>query len=157
MGAGKKAMIVLAALGFIIPMMTAAEEGPSSAEEWYRESYAPLWASEAWDSVDAIVGHFAATVLLHSADGEASDIDSNAWLNQAMVGWRAEGWVGSDLASLLTREQAPSRVVFDARWLDRYREGESEYSCGSYVVELKDDSWQITEYGESECPAQHVD
>lgn len=154
MWTSRKTFLFGAALGLMIPMTLAAEEGLSAAEKWYRESYAPLWASEPWDKIDVIARHFAATVRAHDADGSVTEVDGHAWLSEAVSGWKADGWVGSELAALETFEQAPSKVMFEARWLDRYRDGETEYSCGSYMVEPVDAGWRITEYGDLDCSPQ---
>jgi len=123
-----------------------------SAEQWYRESYAPLWSGTPAQDVDKILVHYADEVVTHADDGTISRDPQRAWLAAPMAEWVAEGWLRAEMIDLETRVINTSTASFMATWKDYYANGTTEVSCGWYLADLSAGEWKITEYADTSCP-----
>ena len=141
----------IAALCMLFSGVLFGSENDLGAEQWYRESYAPLWADDPQGNVGAAAAFYAATLTIHSQDGGLSVVNTSEWIRDSVTGWIAEGWLTSDLAGLEAQEINSTTFSFTTRWQDHYRDQDSEYSCGWYLVDRVDGEWKISGYAESEC------
>ena len=144
----------LVALCLAMAAATHAGPTPEDPEAWYRSGYAPLWADQPGDNIDAMLGYYADTVETHGADGSISRDNKVAWLSAPMKEWLADGWLKAELKNLKTDRLNDTTVVFKASWLDSYAGGETELSCGWYLADYVDGGWQFTAYADIDCKAQ---
>lgn len=136
-----------------VSAMASADPIPD-AGKWYREAYAPLWAENPAQHIEALLGFYAETVETHAAEGGVSREDRRAWLATPMVEWAAEGWVRSELTALQVDQLNAATASFKASWMDYYQSAEPEKTCGWYLANWMDGRWQFTTYTDIDC-AQH--
>lgn len=150
-------MKFLACISSVVLLATPAagtESIPRDPDAWYRNHYAPLWEENTWDKVDEISSYYGETVYVHPPDGPITPVNGQEWLAEAIGGWKADGWIGSDLVDIELQEINASTVTFKTRWLDRYVDDFEEYSCGWYLADLTNGRWLFTQYAEIDC-AEH--
>ena len=140
-------MILLSA----VSVMTHAGD-MDSADSWFQNSYGPLWADAPFDNIDAILDHYSAEIVTHSSDGAIHRTPRREWLAAPMDSWQAEGWLRAELTDAQTTNVNATTASIMTTRKDYYREGLTEVSCGSYLVDKIDDQWQITTYADTPCP-----
>lgn len=123
-----------------------------SAEDWYRQSYAPQWSEEPWRDVEMAASFYSDIVAIYAPDGDAKVVGNVHWIGESISMWRTEGWTGSELASLHVDQINPRTATFKATWLDHYEDGRTISSCGWYLATLTSGGWKFTAYAERECP-----
>lgn len=140
--------------GLLAAMLLGAAVAQDGAtpESWYTQSYAALWVDKPAENVDAILAHYAPTIVTHAEDGSVSSDPRREWLEEPMQGWVAEGWLRAELVAVDTTEINATTASFTAIWQDYYADGRSERSCGWYLADKMDGEWQITHYADSPCP-----
>jgi hypothetical protein len=146
--AGCLAVLVMASLLLSVPIHA---ETLKDAEQWYRTSYAVLWSDSPADHIDAILRHYAPTIVTHAEAGELRTDSRDAWLKAPMSEWLADGWQSAELIHLDTTVINESTATFMARWRDVYVDGMTEESCGWYLADRIDEQWMITAYADSVC------
>ena len=77
--------------------------------------------------------------------------DANRFVINSLEGWRAEGWLGTDVEALDTKLLNASTVVFDVEWHDRNDDGSTENSCGWYFADKIDGEWLLSQYISMSC------
>ena len=137
----------------LIVVAANADTEPDDPEQWYAKSYAPLWAEVSWDKMDQVSSHYDDIIYSHESSGDIVAVQSREWLTAKIKGWRADGWIGSDLAGLTVDRLNRTTVVFKSRWHDRYSDGVAEYSCAWYMANLRDGRWLFTNYTDIDCTA----
>jgi hypothetical protein len=135
---------------------TAALSSPDDAEHWFKNQYASLWAKNSWGKIESIAHYYDVTISLHSAEGNVIVVDSKPWLKKSIAGWRAEGWLGSDVPVLQVDELNDATVVFKSKWRDHYEDGSEEFSCAWYMADRKDGHWVFTAYAELDCDEHNL-
>ena len=147
----KRLLMVLAAACFSAGAI--ADETIGDPETWYRMDYGPLWASEPGENIDQMLGFYANVVETHSADGEVTRSDKNAWLREPMQEWLADGWLSSELRDLEMDRINATTASFKASWLDRYEDSYQELACGWYLADYRHGAWKFTAYADIDCDA----
>lgn len=127
----------------------AHHEGVPSAEDWYKNDYAPLYGDQPGDKAAEIAGHFADTVQVHGA--EPGTYDSLKWMSEAIIEWQSDGWIRSELAALQFDQLNTHTAAFKAKWRDHYSGGVTAYECGWYLADVIEGRWRITEYATIQC------
>lgn len=145
--------IIALTLSLFLASSASAETSVPDPETWYRDGYAPLWANKPATQVDKMLTYYADTVETHSADGEISRDNKVAWLQAPIEQWLAEGWLQAEMQALKVDRLNASTTVFKARWLDSYKGGATELSCGWYLADFMDGRWQFTTYVDIDCAA----
>jgi len=141
-------------LSLLVAMSVQADTTTQAVDDWYLKQYAPLWKEGAWNKLEEATAYYDETLYLHPPDGTITPVDSRPWLARSLEGWKADGWLGSDVAELRSDQLNPTTVAFKAKWRDWYTDGTEEFSCGWYVADLKGDRWVFTQYTEIDC-AEH--
>jgi len=143
---------------FVLPLFlvaaSLADEGPLSANDWYENHYAPLYANNPWDKVEQVAEMFDENFHHHPSDGAVVEADGAEWIKKGFAEWQAEGWLGSELVEYESDLLNATTAAFTSKWRDRYADGTVAYECGWYLADLKDDSWVITQYADVDC-AEH--
>ena len=80
------------------------------------------------------------TISLRTSDGEA------------LLAWRDDGWIGSDMTALQSRPINGTTVAFIMQWNDRYENSPDELSCSWYLANRVEGEWKFTAYADSDCP-----
>lgn len=141
-------------LPLLFAMSVQADTTTEAVDDWYLTQYTPLWKENAWDKLEEATVYYDETLYLHPPDGPITPVDSREWLAKSLEGWKADGWLGSDVAEYRSDRLNPTTVAFKARWRDWYADGSEDFSCGWYLADLKGDRWVFTQYGEIDC-AEH--
>lgn len=146
------AITVVAAL-IISPMLASATaaDATQTAQAWYQDSYAPLWADSPGDNIDAIVAHYQSSITSYNNDGSISTDDSATWIGAPIKQWVVEGWLKSELVTLRTDVINDSTATFKAKWKDSYKGAKPDYACGWYMANKFDGSWRFTAYADLDC------
>ena len=139
----------LIALCLLVPLPATADI--PDPEAWYRASYAVLWSGEPGAQVEAMLTHYADTVVTHGEDGSVTSTPKRQWLVEPMEQWLAEGWRDSYLKSLATDRINATTASFKASWVDRYADAPDELSCGWYLADWIEGRWQFTAYADLDC------
>ncbi len=126
------------------------------AETWYVEEYAVLWAERPGENIDKLLSHYAEMVSTHNSDGSIDIEPREAWLKEPMEGWLEEGWLTATLQTVKTDQLNEGTATFKAKWLDAYADGSEEYSCGWYLANHINGSWQFTGYTDIDCEAHKL-
>jgi hypothetical protein len=146
---------LICAFGFFLSIGLFADEADLSAEQWYRNLYAPLWADDPAANIDNVVALYTPSFHYHSADEGLKVVKTSEWMNEVVTRWVAEGWLNSELADLeakgINASTNASTFAFHTRWRDHYRNQDSVFSCGWYVVDKTDGGWIISGYADTEC------
>lgn len=122
----------------------------SDPEQWYRQSYAPLWAEQPWDHSDALAAHYADPFQWHGAEG-SFEVDPLPWLQSALLEWREDGWQRSDIDAIDVDPINDHLVAFRTRWADRFSDRPVEHTCGWYLARRTDTGWAFTDYADFDC------
>lgn len=141
-------------IGLIHLLALPAFADTSAIDDWYQNSYAPLWKEAPWDKLEEAMAYYDETLFLHPPDDEITAVDSREWLAGSLAGWKSDGWLGSAVAEYRSDLLNPSTVMFKVKWRDWYADGSEEFSCGWYVADLDGESWVFTQYAEIDC-AEH--
>ena len=141
-------------LPLLFAMSVQADTTTEAVDDWYLTQYTPLWKENAWDKLEEATVYYDETLYLHPPDGPITPVDSREWLAKSLEGWKADGWLGSDVAEYRSDRLNPTTVAFKARWRDWYAVCSEDFSCGCYLADLKGDRWVFTQYGEIDC-AEH--
>jgi len=126
-------------------------------QQWYKDSYAPLWAGNTGEKLDQVVNHYADTIINHPLEGDPVVENSREWLAGAIQSWQDEGWLDSELDGFDMDRINPSTVLFKTRWHDRYEGGVKSHECGWYQADLIDGQWKFTQYATIDCTAHGLD
>lgn len=121
-------------------------------ESWVSKSYAPLWQEEPWNNLENILGHYDSRVTVYGAEGEIEVRKASKWLGEALLAWRDDGWIGSDMTALQSRPINGTTVAFIMQWNDRYENSPDELSCSWYLANRVEGEWKFTAYADSDCP-----
>ncbi len=148
--AGMKHWIWATILPFFVASATA-ETDVLSADDWYKNHYAPLYAENPWDNVEQLAKLFDADFHYHMSDGTVEKTNGATWISEGIAGWKAEGWLGSELVGYKSDLLNATTAVFKAKWRDTYADGNIALECGWYMADLKDDSWVFTQYAGIDC------
>ncbi len=138
-------------LGAALHTAQAAAESVPDPEQWYLNSYAPLWNGTPAADIDKILDHYADEIVTHESDGAISRDDQDAWLAEPMAEWVEEGWLRAELTELDTHYINETTAAFVGTWTDYYDDGSTEVSCGWYLADFLDGEWIITEYADTDC------
>jgi len=139
------------ALMFSFTSVTLANNTPEqSAEDWYTQSYGPLWLDPIANT-DAIVNHYHKQVRTHAATGSPTDDNAQDWLAAPMKEWVAEGWIKAELLDTKTQTINASTAAIFAKWRDHYKSAPSSFACGWYLVDKYDSGWRISSYADTDC------
>ena len=141
--------VIATSIPFASPV--ASEDSGASAEQWYRDSYAPLWSDPTPENMDAAAGHYASSLIYHGNAGEVTVVDSAKWLDDALSGWEEEQWLRSEMVELESTKINDSTYAFVSKWFDEYKAQENSYSCGWYLVGKTEDGWRITNFADHDC------
>ena len=144
----KHALILIALLA---ASAASADAHKKTAEAWYKNDYAPLWKDAPWDNVEAIASHYAETMTSYAPTGGSSDSNSLASMAESIEYWQTEDWISSVLTDLKTDVLNPATATFKAKWLDVYKDGSEESSCGWYLATRGADGWKFTTYTDIDC------
>lgn len=125
------------------------QDGMPSAEDWYRNDYAPLYGDKPGEKAAEIAGHFADKVQVHGSEPGA--YDSFAWMSEAIVEWQKAGWIRSVLDTLKVDPLNSHTVAFKAKWRDYYTGDVIAYECGWYLADIIGGQWRITGYATIQC------
>ena len=131
-----------------------AETTAPTADDWYKNQYAPLWQENSWDKLEEIAGFYDKTISYHPLDGNITTIRSRPWLAENLQEWKSDGWLGSDIAAFQSDQLNLSTTTFKTMWRDWYADGHEEFSCGWYMADFKGDGWKFSQYIEIDC-AEH--
>lgn len=131
-----------------------AEKPIGDVDDWYQMQYAPQWEEDAWTKGKVFAAFYDEIIVVHSDDGTVTEFKSAPWLEEALAGWEAEGWVGSDVSTYESDKLNPTTTTFKAKWRDWYEDGSEEFSCGWYMADHKDGRWVFTHYADIDC-AKH--
>lgn len=118
---------------------------------WFDKEYAPLWADAPWDNADEIASVYAEKLISHSPDGDIDVADDRDWVAESLEGWKSEGWLRAVLVDARHETINASTAYTKALWRDEYSDGSTEYSCGWYLADRIDGSWQFTAYADIDC------
>jgi hypothetical protein len=135
----------------IVCLPVFGESRSADPETWYVENYAALWEEKPGDNLDAMLTHYAASVVEHSADGTVTTTPAHEWLAQPMQEWLADGWLKASLVTVQTDRINATTASFKARWLDLYVDAQEEMSCGWYLADLRNGRWSFTAYADLVC------
>jgi len=138
-------------LPLILVATVAAQENVLSADDWYENHYAPLYAENPSDKVEQLAKLFGQNFHYHPSGGTVVVTDGAKWIEEAVAGWIADGWLGSDLAGYESDILNATTAAFKTKWRDRYANGNVEFECGWYLADLKNDNWIITQYADIDC------
>lgn len=136
-------------LCLLLPLSAAAEI--PDPDNWYRSSYAVLWTGKPGEQVEAMLTHYAGTVVSHREDGSVTSTPKRQWLVEPLQQWLAEGWLDSSLKTLRTDRINPTTASFKASWIDRYADAPDDVSCGWYLADWIEGRWQFTAYADIDC------
>lgn len=139
---------------FFGTLPAAAETNALSADDWYKNHYAPLYAENPWDKIEQLAELFDENLHYHTSDGTVVVTDGAKWISEGVAGWKADGWLGSELAGYESDLLNATTAAFKAKWRDRYADGTVVFECGWYLADLKNESWTITQYADVDC-AEH--
>jgi len=142
----------------LLSVSTAVTVGAEASEipdpgDWYSQSYGPLWHEAPWDKLEEILFHYDSEYWGHPAEGEPQLRKPKESLSEAMVEWRAEGWISSEVPDIRVNRLNDSTVTFTTRWLDHYSNREDDYSCAWYLADLIDGNWKFTQFAPIDCEA----
>jgi hypothetical protein len=126
----------------------------SAVDDWYQNSYAPLWKEAPWDKLEEVLAYYDETLFLHPPDDKMTAVDSREWLARNLANWKSDGWLGSAVAKYRSDQLNTSTAMFKVKWRDWYADGSEEFSCGWYAADLDGESWVFTQYAEIDC-AEH--
>jgi len=147
----------LVAFLLLLAQTATASDCIPDPQQWFTESYAPLWAADTGEKLDQVTNHYAETILDHPASGVPVEENSRQWLTGAIRGWQSEGWLGSELDGFSMDRINSSTVVFKTRWHDRYEDNVIAYECGWYQADLIDGQWNFTQYATIDCAAHGLE
>ena len=125
-------------------------ETSDDLDKWFRDGYAALYVENAWDKGDEFRQYLADEIHYRSDEGLLV-IDADGFLIDSLDMWRAEGWVGTDVAGLKTKLLNETTAMFAVKWHDRNDDGSEEYSCGWYFADKADGAWLLSQYIETSC------
>jgi hypothetical protein len=149
-----KNLLLLTAVISMSAGLATAEMGVLSADDWYKNHYAILYKENPWDNAEQIGAMFDENLHHHQSNGVVAMANGPRWIAEAIAGWKAEGWLGSELAEYDYDLLNATTAVFKARWRDRYADGSIVFECGWYMTDLKSDGWIITQFADLDC-AEH--
>ena len=138
---------LLLTICFALPVSADTVE---ELDQWFRDGYAALYTENAWDHADQFAQYFADVITYRSDNGRVQS-DANGFVVESLDDWRAEGWVGTDVAALDTRLLNATTVVFNVKWRDRNADGSTEFECGYYLADKTDGDWLLSEYISMAC------
>ena len=130
--------------------MPALADTADELDKWFRDGYAALYYENAWDRRDEFAQYIAEEIVVRSDDGLTAT-DVNGFVVDSLDGWRSEGWLGTDVASLRTELLNETTALFDVKWLDRNDDGSTEVSCGWYVADKVRGKWLLSQYIAMAC------
>ena len=125
--------------------------GDQSAEDWYRDSYAPLWEDPTAENMNAAIAHYAEMLNYHAADGSFEVAKNSEWMQSAIDSWAEEAWVSSKMTELKTKKVNDSTYVMISKWQDTYDGADDSFSCGWYLVGKTEVGWRITTFADYAC------
>jgi len=128
-----------------------AETASIGADEWYRNHYAPIWKENSWDKLDEAASHYDKTIQVHPPAGGVEHVDSHQWLAASLQEWKADGWIGSDIAAYQFDQLNPSSATFKVKWRSWYVEADEDFECSWYLADARNDAWVITQYATIDC------
>ncbi|MFK8021414.1 MAG: hypothetical protein AB8B86_16750 [Pseudomonadales bacterium] len=136
-----------------IAAQTAAQAASDIADpyNWYQESYGPLWLNSPEKNVQKLMGYYAKEVSVHAEDGGISVQSQQELIETPMAAWFAEGWLTAELTGLKMNRINTTTASYKAKWLDSYKSGDTEVSCGWYLADWINDSWSFTAYADIDC------
>ena len=141
-------------LSFLAVSSAAAETSAPSADDWYKNHYAPLYAENPWEKIDQFAKVFDADFHYHTSDGAAEKTNGATWIEEGITEWKAEDWLSSELASYESDLLNETTAAFKVKWLDSYADGSTVFECGWYLADRKNNNWVFTQYADIDC-AEH--
>ncbi|MEM8497572.1 MAG: hypothetical protein AAF542_06080 [Pseudomonadota bacterium] len=145
--------LLLSSLLFATVVHAAETADVPDPYDWYLESYGPLWLNSPENNVQKLMGYYANKVSVHENDGSISIASQKDLIETPMAGWFEEGWLTAELTELKMDRINTTTSSYKAKWLDRYKSGETEVSCGWYLADLIDGNWAFTAYADIDCEA----
>ena len=142
--------IVLTLPMLALTAMPALADTAENLDQWFRDGYAALYVEKPWERADEFAQYMADRIEFRSDDG-LMVLDVNSFVVDPLEEWRAEGWLGTDVAGLQTKMLNETTVLFNVAWLDRYVDGSTELSCGWYVGDKVDGKWLLSQYISITC------
>ena len=149
-----KILFLIAAFGLSGAIHAQDEMVIPAADEWFKTQYAPLYDDKPWDKLEEIVPFYAETI--HDHDGEGGSYNSREWLAEALQGWKAKGWIRSELADLDYDLLNPGTASFKAKWRYHYTGDYIAYECSWYLSDFRNGKWIITEFATINCKDHHM-
>ncbi|MEM7279112.1 MAG: hypothetical protein AAF385_13395 [Pseudomonadota bacterium] len=122
-----------------------------SPHDWFETQYAPLWADKPAENIRKIADFYEREIITFETDGSVSTDNRAEWLTEPMKEWLLEGWLKAEMTALSTTLINSTTATFTSRWLDTYKGGEQEISCGWYLAHLRDGQWRFAAYAEADC------
>ena len=141
-------------LSCLAVLSAEAETTVPTADDWYKNQYAPLWKENSWDKLEELAGFYDKTISYHPLDGNITTIRSRPWIAENLQEWKSDGWLGSDIAAIQSDQLNFSTTTFKTMWRDWYADGHEEFSCGWYTADFTGDGWKFSQYVEIDC-AEH--
>lgn len=130
--------------------LPASADTAEDLDKWFRDGYAAVYEKDSWDHGEEFRQYFADVIVVRSNNG-VSESNANSFVIDSLEGWRADGWLGTDVAALETKLLNASTVVFDVEWQDRNDDGTTENSCGWYLADKIDGKWLLSQYIPMAC------
>ena len=147
-------LVITIMVSWLSVVSVQAETANHGADEWYKNHYAPLWKENSWDKLDEAAAHYDKTIQVHPPTGDVTQVDSRQWLQESLQEWKADGWVGSDIAAYQFDQLNPSTATFKVKWRSWYVEADEDFECSWYLADARSGSWVITQYATIDC-AEH--
>ena len=66
-------------IGFVHLLALPAFADTSAVDDWYQNSYAPLWKEAPWDKLEEVLAYYDETLFLHPPDDKMTAVDSREW------------------------------------------------------------------------------
>lgn len=85
------------------------------------------------------------------AEGEISVEDPKGLIETPMAQWLADGWITAELTNMKMDKINMTTATFKSKWLDSYKDGETETSCGWYLANWLNGAWAFTAYADIDC------
>lgn len=135
----------------VVNTSVVAASDVADPEEWYVQSYGPVWIDRPWDKLDQILGFYHPEITVHETDGELVSLRTESWMVESLEEWVADGWVSSEVPDVRVNRVNASTATFTTRWLDHYKNREDEYSCAWYLADLMEGQWKFTHIAPVDC------
>ena len=135
----------------MVNISVAASSDTPDPEEWYTQSYGPIWSNKPFDKLDEILGFYHSEIHIHEPEGGLISLNTDAWITDSMKEWVADGWVSSEVPDIRMNRISVSTASFTTRWLDHCTDREDEYSRAWYLANLIDGEWKFTQFAAIDC------